>query len=184
MDLGMATPTEATSGSWSGRPRLLDFSVPSEPGGEVALTEQIAAAAARLGLSDRRLDRLKTAVAEAIMNAMEHGNGYRAELPVRVQLDASDSRLRVCIADRGQVMPTAERELPDLEAKLEGLQSTRGWGLFLIERMTDELATYCVDGCNTVELTFYLRERGEIGETGEAESAGHARGRLNVNRTA
>ena len=48
--------------------------------------EQVAAAVAGLDLPADRLERLKTAVGEATMNAMEHGNRYDPDLPVAIQV--------------------------------------------------------------------------------------------------
>src|SRR5215212_8996411 len=59
-----------------GRRVLADFTLPSEPGNERPAMEKVADAVKELPLSGQRLARLKTAVAEATMNAMEHGNRY------------------------------------------------------------------------------------------------------------
>ena len=57
------------------------------------------------------------------------------------------------ITDEGRHGPVSvSPEMPDLEAKLEGLQKARGWGLFLIENMVDELRVSDADGRHTVEL--------------------------------
>jgi anti-sigma regulatory factor (Ser/Thr protein kinase) len=45
--------------------------------------EEVARAVSGLGLPERTLERLKTAVAETTMNAMEHGNRYNPKAPVR-----------------------------------------------------------------------------------------------------
>lgn len=76
-----------------------------------------------------RLERLKTAVAEATMNAMKHGNQYRPDRPVHLGVEESPLVVRVRIVDQGggQFMPEAETH--DLEAKVAGMQSPRGWGL-------------------------------------------------------
>ena len=50
--------------------------------------------------------------------------------------------------------------MPDLEAKLEGLQRPRGWGLFLIEKMVDE-ARVTSDGRATTPLELVLRLEGD-----------------------
>src|SRR5918997_1219740 len=73
-----------------------------------------------LGLPDRTLERLKTAVAEATMNAMEHGNQYRAEVPVLIEVAASDVDLSVRITDEGSGPLAFDSETPDLAAKLDG----------------------------------------------------------------
>ena len=60
---------------------------------------------------------------------------YRSRSAIR--LDGGE--LLVRITDEGGEREIAEAETPDLEAKLEGLQKPRGWGLFLIENMVDDL---------------------------------------------
>ena len=57
---------------------LADFSVPSEPGNERLAMETVAESARGLGFSGENLERLKTAVGEATMNAMEHGTSWCA----------------------------------------------------------------------------------------------------------
>lgn len=91
------------------------------------------------------------------MNAMEHGNRYRAELPVEISVLASEELVRVRITDQGGGGPIAERDAPDLEAKLAGEQTPRGWGLFLIERMVDEMQVQSDETFHTVELGVHLR---------------------------
>jgi hypothetical protein len=66
--------------------RLDAFTVPSQPGNERLALARVAGTVQGRGLSDARLERLKTAVAEATMNAIEHGNGNRAEIPVEVEV--------------------------------------------------------------------------------------------------
>ena len=65
------------------RRALAELSVPSEPGNKRLVMERVAEAVEELGLPAQRLERLKTAVAEATMNAMEHGNRYNPEVPAR-----------------------------------------------------------------------------------------------------
>ena len=74
------------------RRTLAELSVPSEPGNERRAMEEVAAAVEGLGLTERDLERLKTAVAEATMNAMEHGNQYRASEPVLLEISVSGAR--------------------------------------------------------------------------------------------
>lgn len=116
----------------------------------------VAEAVRSLGLQQARLERLKTAAAEATMNAMKHGNRYRPEVPVTVRVLASAEDLFVLITDRGGG-PVPDAEAPDLEAKLEGLQSPQGWGLFLIRNMVDEMNVTTGDAHRTVELVLHLK---------------------------
>ncbi len=135
---------------------VTEFEVPSAEGNERLAIERVSAAIADLGLPESRLDRLKTAVGEATMNAMEHGSGYREDRPVSVRVLTGDGRVRVQITDLGGAPPEVEREVPDLEAKLEGLQRPRGWGLFLIENMVDETRETSDGEHHTLELGMRL----------------------------
>jgi serine/threonine-protein kinase RsbW len=143
------------------RRTLAEFSVPSEPGNERRAMEVVADVIKDLGLAQQRLERLKTAVAEATMNAMEHGNYYRAEVPVLIEVSASDTQLSVRITDEGSGPPVFHAETPDLKAKLEGMQSPRGWGLFLIKNMVDDMEVTGDEHHHTVELILHLDGRAE-----------------------
>ena len=138
--------------------QLVAFEVASEPGNERQAIDQVAEAVAHLGLAGPRLERLKTAVGEATMNAIEHGNGNRPELPVEVSVVADAVDLTVRITDQGGERPLPEVETPDLEAKLAGLQTPRGWGLFLIQNMVDDLRTTVDEHHHTIELVMHLKE--------------------------
>jgi anti-sigma regulatory factor (Ser/Thr protein kinase) len=119
--------------------------------------EVVAGAVKGAGLTEQRLERLKTAVAEATMNAMEHGNEYRPEVPVKIRVLSSEADLSVSITDQGgSPVPDPGKEAPDLEAKLEGLQTPRGWGLFLIKNMVDEMHVTSDESHHTIELVMHL----------------------------
>ncbi len=140
------------------RRTLVELSIPSEPGNERSAMEQVAEAVQGLGLPEQRLERLKTAVAEATMNAMEYGNKYQPEVPVVIQVWLLEECLLVRIIDRGgSPPPSPDTETPDLEAKLEGLQKPRGWGLFLIKNMVDEVRVSGNPDHHTIELILYLK---------------------------
>lgn len=141
------------NGSW----RLLDeWTVRSEPGNERMVMERVGEVVRGLDLPPRRVERLKTAVAETTMNAMEHGNDYKPDLLVEVKVLASDNAVSVQITDQGGNEPIPEGESPDLQAKLEGLQKPRGWGLFLIKNLVDELRLTSDELHHTAELIMYL----------------------------
>ncbi len=136
---------------------LAEFSIPSEPGRERQATEMVAAVVASgTALAPAGIERLKTAVAEATMNAMEHGNQYRPDVPVRIEVLRSPEAVRVRIVDQGGGQFRHQAETPDLEAKLAGLQSPRGWGLFLIEAMVDEMTISSDDRHHIVDLVMRL----------------------------
>jgi serine phosphatase RsbU (regulator of sigma subunit)/anti-sigma regulatory factor (Ser/Thr protein kinase) len=149
--------TEADGTSESTTPRTLaEFSVPSEPGNERLAMARVTEAVRHLGLAARRLEGLKTAVAEATMNAMEHGNGYRPDTPVLIRVVATPEELAIRVIDEGGDTPVVAKEPPDLEAKLANLQTPRGWGLFLIKSMVDDMHVTSDEAHHTVELILRL----------------------------
>jgi serine phosphatase RsbU (regulator of sigma subunit)/anti-sigma regulatory factor (Ser/Thr protein kinase) len=133
---------------------VTEFEVASEPGTERLAMDRVGEIVSELGYSGTRLERLRTAVAEATMNAMEHGNHYQPDLPVRIGVYTSAAALMVRITDLGGGREIPEAVQPDIDAKLAGLQSPRGWGLFLIESMVDEMHIKSDEKHHTVELIF------------------------------
>ena len=149
--------SSALSGVEPGGDRVLaEFSLASQPGNEREAMQTVAQAVAPLALPSARVERLKTAVAEATMNAMEHGNGFRADVPVRIRVATLDGALSVKITDQGADHAIPDAAVPDLDAKLAGLQSPRGWGLFLIKNMVDEVRVTSDNHHHTVELILSL----------------------------
>jgi serine phosphatase RsbU (regulator of sigma subunit)/anti-sigma regulatory factor (Ser/Thr protein kinase) len=135
---------------------IASFKVPSEDGNEREIMERVAGVAASLGLGGEPLERLKTAVSEAAMNAIEHGNGSNPALDVGVSVRATDRSVLVRIEDFGAGPDLATGVTPDINAKLEGAQSPRGWGLFLIQNMVDEMRHFTQDGKHVIELEMNL----------------------------
>jgi anti-sigma regulatory factor (Ser/Thr protein kinase) len=156
-----------TSMASSSYHKLASFTVPSEPGNERIALAQVAEAVAGQGLSASRLDRLKTAVAEAAMNAIEHGNRNQAEIPVDVEVVAADGDIVVTITDQGGVPEqSGSPEEPDIARKLAGEQAPRGWGLFLIRHMVDAMDVTTDGTRHTVTL---IMRAGAAGEGGPRE---------------
>jgi serine phosphatase RsbU (regulator of sigma subunit)/anti-sigma regulatory factor (Ser/Thr protein kinase) len=136
--------------------RLLDVNLPGESGTERAAMDRVAAAVAGLQLPPERLERLKTAVSEATMNAVEYGSANRADVPVQIVVEQLGPDLLVHITDRALSGPIPDAEVPDLDAKLAGVQKPRGWGLFLIRNMVDDVSIRATDAGQTVTLTLRL----------------------------
>jgi anti-sigma regulatory factor (Ser/Thr protein kinase) len=132
---------------------LAAFTIEGAIGNERAAMQRVADVVAPLGLEPARLERLKTAVAETVMNAIEYGSQGDPAVPVDVRVDADAEAIRVRVTDRALSGPVPDAEMPDLDAKLEGRQKPRGWGLFLIRHMVDGMDVHVADGLQTVTLT-------------------------------
>jgi anti-sigma regulatory factor (Ser/Thr protein kinase) len=162
------SPSTSAGGARTASPELTEFAVPSAEGNERLALKRVSAMVAPLGLSEARLKRLETAVGEATMNAMEHGNHYRADRAVTVRVLTEPESVRVQITDLGGAPSDRQAEVPDLAAKLEGLQRSRGWGLFLIKNMVDEVHESTHEGAHTIELVMHRDD-----PAGEAPRGGH-----------
>ena len=64
----------------------------------------------------------------------------------------SDEEISVQIVDNGGGRPIQEPKAPDLLAKLEGQETPRGWGLFLIRNLVDDLRVTSYRDTHVVEL--------------------------------
>ncbi len=142
------------AGAWT---LLAEFDTPSGEGNERAVMQKVADAIAPLHLENARVEKIKTAVAEATMNAMEHGNKNNPDLPVHVVVKTSPALLSIHITDSGGCAPIPESQAPDLDAKLAGMQSPRGWGLYLIKQFADEMNVITDEKHHTVELIWHLQ---------------------------
>lgn len=143
----------------AGQNHIAHFELPSKRGNERTAMEQVAESVADLGLTTSALEKLKTAVAEATMNAMEHGNEFQEDVPVVINVTTDAHDLIVNITDEGGGQPPLpEAEKPDIDSKLAGDQSPRGWGLFLIQNMVDEVHVSSDDRHHTVSLVVHLTQ--------------------------
>jgi anti-sigma regulatory factor (Ser/Thr protein kinase) len=149
-----APPSEAPASE--GRV-LADFSIPSRPGSEREVAGRVIDAVAEFDLSPARRDALETAVAEATMNAIEHGNLNDEALHVEVRVFVAEQALVVRVTDTGLGGGVPDHvEMPDIEAKLRGEQSPRGWGLFLMRSMVDDLRVHAGEDGHVLELVVRL----------------------------
>src|ERR1700712_184055 len=84
-----------TSGS------CVEVRLPSELGFEKVALSTAASMATLMGFSADRVEDLKTAVAEACINAIEHGNQLDDSLSVGVVLSTTEDELEVRVIDDG-----------------------------------------------------------------------------------
>jgi serine/threonine-protein kinase RsbW len=122
----------------------VEVRLPSRLGFEKVAMSTAAGMAKLMGFSEDRIEDLKTAVAEACINAMEHGNQMNASIPVSVVLSMKPDELEVKVMDNGSGMETPAAP-PDIE-------EARGMGMFLIQALVDEVEW--VSGTGTEEQSF------------------------------
>ncbi len=130
----------------------VEIFLPSTLGYEKVARSAAEAVAEEMGFSPDRIADLKTAVAEACMNAIEHGNQESRSAAVTVLLTAAKEQLEINVTDEGlQSMPD---EFP---APGRTAQENRGWGMFFISHLVDEVEiTRLPQGGNQVRMIIYL----------------------------
>ena len=115
----------------------VEVRLPSRMGFEKVAMSTASAVAKLMGFPEDRVEDLKTAVAEACINAIEHGNQLDGTLCVGVILSASDEALEVKVMDTGSGIAKAPSK-PDIDRKMHGEEDPRGMGMFLIQSLVDE----------------------------------------------
>jgi serine/threonine-protein kinase RsbW len=115
----------------------IELRLPSRLGYEKVAMNTAASVARLMGFGDDRVEDLKTAVAEACINAMEHGNKLDDSLTVGVILSMDKDSLEVKVTDTGEG-PKGTTAAPDIDKKMHGEEDARGMGMFLIQALVDE----------------------------------------------
>jgi serine/threonine-protein kinase RsbW len=115
----------------------VEVRMPSRMGFEKVAMSTASSVAKLMGFRDERIEDLKTAVAEACINAIEHGNRLNEGLSVGVVLSAGKDSLEVKVIDDGKGMKGLPHK-PDIDRKIHGEEDPRGMGMFLIQALVDE----------------------------------------------
>ena len=133
-----------------GDKRVMKICIPSELGYEKFAMIAVATIADRIGLNSERIDCLKTAIAEAVTNAIEHGNQLNAEIMVLIGLTVQENALVLNVIDQGC------RPIPQIPLVRQEREDHRGWGLFLIKNLMDEVEVVAAPGRNEIRMVMYL----------------------------
>ena len=142
---------------------VIELSVPSRLGLEQVAIDAAASIAKLMGFSDDRIEDLKTAIEEACINSIEHGNKQKDGAKVLVELIADEYKLQVDIHDKGDRIPDNIQK-PDIDAKIAKKQTPRGWGLFLIQNLMDEVKfEWNPETGNITRMIIYLKNNNEGG---------------------
>jgi len=118
--------------------QTVELNLPSKLGYERIAIGGLAAFAKSVGFSSPRIEDLKTSVAEACTNAMQHGNKGKPEARVLVTAKFEDNALWISVFDEGNRLK-AEPKDPDIERIIENLDPPVGFGVFLMRRLMDEV---------------------------------------------
>jgi len=130
--------------------------LPSMLGCEKVAMAFAASVAESMNFPADRVADLKTAVAEACTNAIEHGNKMDASMKVGISLTVDKGRLQVAVHDEGAGIGRVPT--PNIDSKIEGKSDPRGWGIFLIKSLMDEVTFESTPEGNVVKMIIHLEK--------------------------
>ncbi len=136
----------------------IELHIPSILGYEKIAMACVASVAKNMGFNRAHIEDLKSAVAEACINAIVHGNKMDSASKVGIILMIGSIGLEVYVTDDGQGV--GEILMPEIEEQVEGKNRDRGWGIFLIKNLVDEVnfERKPNDG-NVVKMIFHLPQK-------------------------
>jgi serine/threonine-protein kinase RsbW len=134
----------------------IEISLPNQLGYERIAMACSATFAKMLGFSPERIEDLKTIVAEAAINAMQHGNKEHPDARVTVLMNFKDDTFHVAVKDEGdgikEILPD-----PDIERIVNNLDPPIGFGTFLIRELADRVEfDKTADGASIVKMAIKL----------------------------
>ena len=124
------------------------LSIPSIFGYEEVLVETVGTVARAKDFPFEKVSKLKTAVAEACVNAIEHGNKADPAKAVVVTIICETGSMRVSVKDSGGGDFQPNFQMPDIKKQLEEKQ-LGGWGMYLMHTLVDEVEVDVVPGEGT-----------------------------------
>ncbi len=116
----------------------VELCIPSKFGFEKIVAECAVFMAREMNFQPSKIEDLNTAVTEACLNAIEHGNKMDHNIQMHVTITPTKKTLVVEVRDNGMGILDDSYE-PDINKKINGQDKTRGWGLFLIKNLMDEV---------------------------------------------
>lgn len=140
--------------------RIIELRLPSRLGYEKVAMDTAASLARRMGFGPDRIEALRTAVAEAVTNAIEHGNAYDSDMKVNVVLTLRPDGLMVSVADQGHKLLNRDQTqvTPHIEEALVR-EDKGGWGIWLIRELMDEVEfSVAPSGGNQIRMVIHLEQ--------------------------
>ena len=91
-----------------------------------------------VGFKQERIEDLKTAVAEACINAVQHGNKDHPDAKVIVTMKFENGAFNIAVMDKGGGFPELPTD-PNIEKIIDDQESATGFGVFLIKKLVDHV---------------------------------------------
>ena len=136
--------------------KVTELHLPNTLGSEKIAMEKVTSVAKSMGFKNERIEDLKTVIAEACTNAIEHGNKFDQSTTVGVFLTANDSSLKILVRDHGNGIDPDK--IPKTIITEEGFPTPNcRLGMYLISNLANEFFYENKPGIgNEVTMLFYL----------------------------
>jgi len=129
----------------------MELELGGQPESERLVRDMTGTLGAWMGFDGERVEDLKTAVCEAFLNAVEHGNAGASDEPVRLVYQSEPGQLVVIVTDGGH------RQLPTAPPRPGHPNRLSGWGLFFMRELMDRVDWQQLpDGRNEVRMVMRL----------------------------
>ena len=134
----------------------IEITLPNKVGYERVAMASAATFAKMLGLASERIEDLKTIVAEAAINAMQHGNRERPDARVTISMMIADDSIQVTVMDQGEGFSAFVPD-PNIDRIINEQDPPIGFGTFLIRQLADQVSIdKTAAGGNMVRMTVKL----------------------------
>jgi serine/threonine-protein kinase RsbW len=140
--------------------KMIELRLPSKLGYERVAMDAASSIAQRMGFELDRVAALKTAISEAVTNAIEHGNQHNETMKVVVLLTVRKDELIVSVTDQGNKTLDHQHvgKIPKIEETFDR-SDKGGWGIWLIRELMDEVEfTTAPSGGNQVRMVIHLEQ--------------------------
>lgn len=137
---------------------VTEFELPNTLGSEKIAMEKVSSVARSMGFGKERIEDLKTVIAEACVNAMEHGNHFDQNSLVGVVITKNDNSLTIIVRDQGDGIDPGK--IPQTVLTDDGFPTADcGLGMYLISKLANEFHFEARPGIgNEVRMLFYLEQ--------------------------
>jgi serine/threonine-protein kinase RsbW len=136
----------------------LSLRISRQMGSEKMAVEQAGLFAKSVGFDLERIEDIKTAVAEAAINAIEHADSGDLNDGVEVRIHFDTPVLKISVSNKGGSFVPSDSK-PDIKLKIEGKDRPRGWGIYMIRKLADKVEFSHEGGISTVQMNFILKSK-------------------------
>jgi anti-sigma regulatory factor (Ser/Thr protein kinase) len=132
----------------------LKMTLPKIPDIELVAIEGMDRMARHMGILEDKIGEAHVLVTEAVINAFEH-SGQKRPI-VRVEFTMNLEKLIIFVRDYGKGFDPENVEEPDIRKKI-GSSHKRGWGLKLMESMSDGFEIESDENGTKITITKHLQ---------------------------